>query len=192
MTPFEYLITLVSVLAGLALADLATSLHKLLRARERVRWDWAPLLASLLAVLTVLQFWWALFGGQDVGAYGRIAGFLPLMAQMLLLYLLNAAALPDSIPQDGVDLRKFYEENARYFWLLFAGYVFLVMAVATVSRIAAGQGILPVVQNLLADALVMGAFLWLAFTRRRAVHAVLMILCFVVFMASWWGLRLEG
>jgi hypothetical protein len=192
MTPFEYLITLVSVLAGLALADLATSLHQLLRARDRVRWDWAPLLASLLAVLTVLQFWWALFSGQDVGAYGRIAGFLPLMAQILLLYLLNAAALPDAVPDEGIDLRRFYEDNARYFWLLFAGYVSLVIAISAVSRIAEGQGILPIVQNLLADALLMGAFLWLAFTRRRAVHAVVMLLCFVVFMASWWGLRLEG
>ncbi len=192
MSPFEYLITLVSVLAGLALADLATSLHGLLRARDRVRWDWAPLVAALLAVLTVLQFWWALFDGQDVGAYGRIAGFLPLMAQMLLLYLLNAAALPDEVPVGGIDLRTFYADNARYFWLLFAGYVFVVIVVAAASRIAAGQGILPVVQNLLADALLMGAFLWLAFTRRRAVHAVVMTLCLVVFMASWWGLQLQG
>ena len=57
MSPFEYLLPLISVLVGLAVADLATSLHWLLQARRRVQWDWLPLLAAILAVLAVLDLW---------------------------------------------------------------------------------------------------------------------------------------
>lgn len=61
MTPFEYLLALVSILIGLAVADLATCMHRLLRARSRVRWDWLPLASALIVMLLILQFWWGFY-----------------------------------------------------------------------------------------------------------------------------------
>ncbi len=43
MSPFECLLALVSILVGLAVADLSISFHHLLRARHRIRWDWLSL-----------------------------------------------------------------------------------------------------------------------------------------------------
>lgn len=192
MTPFEYLITLVSVLVGLALVDLATSLHRLLRARRRVHWDALPLAGSLLAVLAVLQFWWTLFDAQELGAYGRITGFLPLMAQLLLLYLLNAAALPDAAPEEGIDLQRFYNENGRYFWLLYAAYVFLAILMNVAQRLATGASPAEAILAPGPNHGVLASFLLLAFVRHRGVHAVVMAVWFVVFVTDWWGLRLAG
>ena len=49
MTPeiraFEFALGLFSVLIGLAIADVAASFHRLMRARPRVRWDPLTLLA---------------------------------------------------------------------------------------------------------------------------------------------------
>lgn len=191
MTPFEYLITLVSVLVGLALADVATSLHHLLRARARVHWDGLPLAAALLAVLAVLQFWWTLFGAQDLGPFGRIAGFLPLMAQVLLLYLLNAAALPDAVPADGLNLRTFYRENSRYFWSLYAGYIAVTILLTLGQRTLGGETTGRVLSDMAPDFVILASFLFLAYTRKRWIHSALMSIWFVVFMASWWGLRLS-
>ena len=62
MNPFEYLLPLISVIVGLSITDLATSLHRLLRARRRVEWDWLPLATALLALLMVLNAWWDSIG----------------------------------------------------------------------------------------------------------------------------------
>jgi H+/Cl- antiporter ClcA len=61
LSPFEYLLALVSILIGLAVADLSSSLHRLLRARRRVRWDWLPLAGAFLVILLILEFWWNLW-----------------------------------------------------------------------------------------------------------------------------------
>jgi hypothetical protein len=193
MTPFEFLVTLISVLVGLALADVATSLHALLRARERVRWDPLPLLAALLAVLVVLEFWWTLFTEQDLGYYSRLIGFLPLAGQLLLLFLLNAAALPDTVPDEGLDLRSFYDRNGSYFWTLYALYIAFVIGTHLVERAGfAGWGMRRAVLSQAANAVVFASFILLARSRRRWLHWVVALLWMAVFLWSWWGHRLEG
>ncbi|MBC8451106.1 MAG: hypothetical protein H8D72_00190 [Planctomycetes bacterium] len=122
MSPFEYILPLVSVLVGLAIADLAVSLHRLLRARGRVQWDWLPLAAALLAVMAVLEVWWLFYGLQEATTFNSLGGFLPMTAQLILLFLLNAAALPDDVPDEGLDLRAFYVANSPYFWTLYGAY----------------------------------------------------------------------
>ena len=155
MTAFEYVLPLVSVLAGLALADLAVSLHRLLRARRRVRWDWLPLTTALLAALAVLNLWWGLFGSRETPFYQTLGGFLPLAAMLVLLFLLNAAALPDAVPKEGLDLRAFYDANGPYFWSLYAAYVALSIAFDLGGRAASGQsiGVLSYAVNLILIAL---------------------------------------
>ncbi|MFM7465404.1 MAG: hypothetical protein ACKO28_08055 [Cyanobium sp.] len=59
MNEFSHLRTVVAVLVGLALSNLATSVHHLLRERNRVRWDWLAPSTALLSVLLILQFWFA-------------------------------------------------------------------------------------------------------------------------------------
>ena len=47
MTPFAYLLVLVSIVMSLAMADISTSLHRLLRARRQVRSHWLTPAAGL-------------------------------------------------------------------------------------------------------------------------------------------------
>ena len=54
--------------------------------------------------------------------------FLPLLAALFIFFLLAAAALPDEVPSEGVDLRAYYFESSRYFWGLFALFVLLSSA----------------------------------------------------------------
>ena len=134
MNPFEYLLPLISVIVGLSITDLATSLHRLLRARRRVRWDWLPLATALLALMLVLNVWWTLYRGDSTAAW-TVAEFFPVMTTLILLFLINAAALPDRVPPEGIDLRAFYESNSPYFWLLFAVYIALATAFNISSRL---------------------------------------------------------
>lgn len=196
-SPFSFLLPLVSVLVGLAVAHVVQSLHQLLRARPRVRWDALPLGAALLAVLTVLNFWWSFYGFQTTGAYLSIAGFLPLLAELVLLYLLAAASLPEfpnGVPDEGFDLGAFYDANGPYFWTVFALFVVAVTADMVVQDLVlAPGGSLAgiagfVVQNLLGVVF----FAVLAVVRNRTVHRIAIPLWIALVLLDWWGLRLEA
>jgi hypothetical protein len=122
---FEFLTAFVAILIGLAIADLATSLHRLLRARERVKWDWAtPAAAALVAIQVMAQFWAFWFSrGEKVYTF---ASTFALAAVLALVFLIASAVLPDEVPAEGIDLRAFYEKNRRYFWSLQALYIVTV------------------------------------------------------------------
>jgi hypothetical protein len=123
MTPeiraFEYALGLFAVLIGLAIADVANSLHRLLRSSAPVRWDPLALLAALYAVCMAVGMWFDLWGVRNFAATRHFFFYLSLVAEFFVLFLLAAASLPDEATEGG-DLRAHYERNRRYFWALVA------------------------------------------------------------------------
>jgi len=122
MHPFEFLTAFVAILIGLAVADLATSLHRLLRARDRVKWDWAtPAAAAMVAIQVIAQFWVFWFSRSE--RIYTFASTFALAAVLVLVFLTASAVMPDEVPAEGIDLKTFYEANRRYFWSLEALYI---------------------------------------------------------------------
>ena len=121
MTPaaraFEYLLGLSTVIIGLAVADIAKSLHRLVRHRDKVTWDLATLLAALYALWMCVSIWFAQWRTRDIEETRHFFFYLTLLADFFLLYLIAATSLPDE-PRDDNDLRAYYEGNRRYFWSL--------------------------------------------------------------------------
>ncbi|MFL5381752.1 MAG: hypothetical protein ACJ8GN_04485 [Longimicrobiaceae bacterium] len=189
MSPFEYVLPMVSILVGLAIGDLSLSLHRLLRARRRVRWDWLPLAAALLVLLLILFFWWAFYAMGRAEVWTRYWAFLVLAAALIGMFLLASAALPDTVPEDGLDLAAYYDENRRYFWILFAVFTLLAFVldvlVYTDDTVHSASPLraIPTVS-------IAAVLLSLAFVRRRAYHAVVVLLLLVVFGWQWSQLRL--
>jgi len=132
MTPeiraFEYALGLFSVLIGLAIADIATSFHRLVRSRTVVTWDPLALLAALYALLIAIGMWFDLWGVRNVTAARHFFFYLIMVALLFIVFLIAAASLPDD-PGGGCDLSEFYSRNRRYFWALIAlfqlGYLLL-------------------------------------------------------------------
>lgn len=194
VTPFEYILPLVSVLVGLAMTNAAGCVHRLLRHRRRVRWDWLPLATASVALLAVLEVWWVLYASRNAGHFTTLGGFLPMAFQLGILFLLSAAALPDEVPEEGIDLRAFYETNASLFWSLYAVYVASVLIVQVVvpsgGEPSASAGQSGGVLNLLPRIVLLALFIVLARTGRRSVHAVSVVALLVLFLAQWSTLRL--
>jgi hypothetical protein len=170
MTPFDYTSVLSSIIVGLALTDILVSLHRLLRAGRRVRWDWAAPAGAALVVLTLVQMWWLLYGPTDTTV--TIGQFLPLLVELVLLFLLASSALPDRVPDDGLDLKAYYDRNGPYFWTLFA----LALGWITISE-GAGVGhdldaLLNMLANRAADLIALGVLVSLIFVRKRWWHAI--------------------
>ena len=128
MRAFEYALGLFSVLIGLAIADIATSFHRLVRSTAAVKWDPLALLAALYALLIAVGMWFDLWGVRGVEATRHFFFYLVMIALLFMVFLVAAAALPDD-PESGRDLRAFYARNQRYFWTLIAlfqlGYLLL-------------------------------------------------------------------
>lgn len=172
MSQSEYVLGFVAILVGVAIADMAGSLHKLLRARSRVRWHWLPLTAAGLVVLLTVELWWSLTSFERLPGALTIGLFLPLLVGLIALYLLASAVLPDGVPSDGLDLRSFYFVEHRYFWLLFALLTasFVVLQVASAWHFrgsgAVGQALSAVRPNLM----IIGLALSLAYSSRPWWH----------------------
>ena len=119
MRAFEYALGLFSVLIGLAIADIATSFHRLVRSRHPVTWDPLALLAALYALLTAIGMWFDIWGVRNVTGARHFFFYLIMVADLFVVFLIAAASLPDD-PQSGRDLREFYSWNRHYFWALIA------------------------------------------------------------------------
>ena len=113
MRAFEYALGLFSVLIGLAIDDIATSFHRLVRSRHPVTWDPLALLAALYALLTAIGMWFDLWGVRNVTGARHFFFYLIMVADLFVVFLIAAASLPDD-PQSGRDLREFYSWNRHY------------------------------------------------------------------------------
>jgi hypothetical protein len=115
----EYILALVIIVLGLAIADLAISTHRLIRRRADVKFDAAPILAALIAAyLVFLNFWGDYSHFRTVTSAG-LWSTLPNLAILFVNFLIAAAALPDEW-KGNLDLWKFYLSTRRQFWVLIA------------------------------------------------------------------------
>jgi hypothetical protein len=116
VTYFEYEAIYLGIIVGLALANILASLHKLIEAGRRVRWNWmAPASAAYAATHTINEFWFTWIHQHDAGNQ-TIFTWYPRAIAFALLYLMCAASLPDDAAESDVDLGRYYIDNRRRFW----------------------------------------------------------------------------
>lgn len=173
MSAFEYYSVMASIIIGLALVDVLVSFNRLIRAGKLVRWHWAAPVAAVMVVLTLVQIWWSLYRPEEVGV--TIGQFLPLLVELVILFLLAAAALPDEVSADGVDLKAYYHRNGPYFWGLFTAALAWLIAVDIVEAVANGR-LLDFLAGRVIDLVVLVLFASLIFIRRLWWHAIAMLL----------------
>ena len=173
----DYAIGLLTIITGLAIADVVVSLHLLLVNRARVRWDWLALLTALFIVLLIVAIW-----GISYRSLGNRQFNPPLwlfaarLAQIVPMYLAARASLPDEIGPDGVALADHYAANARYFWASVAlTYVIFIAFIASTS------GAYELVATYFSPAAQLVMMAVLIAVPRRAVHAALVPLIVALF-----------
>ncbi|MCJ7421339.1 hypothetical protein [Sphingomicrobium astaxanthinifaciens] len=188
MSVIAYVSVFVSIILGVALADLAASTHRLIVARARVRWDWRAPALALIAVLQLVGIWWASFDWYVDAERLGLAAFMVDFALLFLLYLLAAAALPDAV-DDRLDLRAFYTATAPYFWSVL-GLVFLLVAVALAPRLVPGLTLGQWARQQAFNLVQAGLCFALARWSAPRLHAVAIPLLLLLFAASYWRLAI--
>ena len=122
MSAGEYLLALLAIITGLAITDMATSLHGLLVNRRFIRWDWLALAAAALVLVVIANSWGVSYRAFNAETIDHpLWYFLLALASIIPLYLAARAALPDEIePGQDLDLAAHYASNSRYFWAAIA------------------------------------------------------------------------
>ena len=136
-----------SVIIGLAIADMATSLHRLLRNRRRVRWDWVAPLSAVVILVELLNLWWSWRGFTG----NTMAELAPYLLVLVLLFLTASATLPDEVPEEGIDLGRYFDDNRSYFWTLYASYITVWIGMWTLGGIAEGKTFLDLLRQFYFD-----------------------------------------
>jgi hypothetical protein len=180
---FEFSLGLFAVLIGLAVADIATSFHKLVRSGSVVKWDPLVLLTAVYALCLPVCMWFDLWGVRHFAGARYFLFYLTLVAELFILFLIAAASLPDEAVGT-TDLRDYYASNRRYFWSLVslfqAAYIahgfYFGRGELSAAPAAAVAFMLAIVMAPLAISLV------LASVNSRVVHYAGVALLFVVML----------
>lgn len=114
MTPFEFIVILLSILFSIAIAHMLQSVADLIRTRSRVRISWLHAVWMLAIFVTVLANWlsiWELRGLKE-----WTAGYMLLLVLAVLIqYFACVLVSPEAGPENPIDLVAFQEEQGpRY------------------------------------------------------------------------------
>lgn len=169
MTHIEYLLVLLSIIIGLALAELLGGIARLIRDGAGVRLSAFHGLLVLNAFLFLLQFWWNFWSWREVSEWTP-AGMVILVIGSTALYLLAYLCFPNELR--GANLRAYYWNKARVAWSMVALYM--------LGSLVSSRVILGYPWRLDASTLSLAGgiavMLTLAISRSRWVHAPLVAL----------------
>lgn len=125
MDRFEYAVGLISLIVGLALADIAVSLHRLIKRRGSVRWSAFSIIAVIVVSFQCVGMWYDIWSLRRIADQFSIFFYITLLLELFLLFLGASAVLPDE-REDGWDLVAYHETQRHYLWtimsLFFAAY----------------------------------------------------------------------
>ncbi len=184
MSIAEYVAGFISIMIGLALADLATSLQRLLRGGGGVKWDVLTPATALLVTAFVINVWWAMFSALNAIQSLSLAAFIPDMIGLLLLFCLASSALPDEVRED-MDLATYYCDNRRRIWGLFAAYTIWTTIVAGGRGVSAGLSSGAMLGTVVPNLVLASLMLLLVGTSRKWVHLLVIALLLVTTGLAW-------
>ena len=130
MDAFTYLSVLLSIIIGLAIAQVLQGYRAILLARKNVRLSASVLIWSGLLLLFAAQAWWASFDLRQRHTWDFMS-FAVILLQMVMLYMLAAVVFPDVAPGSTVDLVEHSEKHRRIFF----GFLLGMLAVSMTKDI---------------------------------------------------------
>lgn len=124
---FAYLSVLLSIILGLAIAEVLQGYRSLLISRGEVKLYAPPLIWSATMLVLAIHFWWASFGlaGRENWDF---TAFSAVLMQTVMLFMGAALLLPHKQADQPIDLKAHYYREAGPFFsfgLLFILFGFL-------------------------------------------------------------------
>ena len=115
MESFNYLSVLISIILGLAIAQVLQSVRGLVLTRSKVRLYTPTIIWTGMALLIPIQGWWASFSMHQQANWNFL-GLLTIILQAISVYMIAALILPDAKGENTVDLREHYFAHRHWFF----------------------------------------------------------------------------
>jgi len=176
----EYVSVFVSIIVGLAIADLLISFHRLIRVGSPIRWYWLVPLLSVYLLLAIVAFWWGSYVWYLHIRTLTMGQFLPTLLAAIAIFLLAAAILPDEIPNGRpLDLKAWYVENSRQIWILASFALLLVMICYAAGSITDRKTAIRFAWSQWENFVLLAGSVALIFTKRLRLHEAYVVLAVI-------------
>ncbi|HEY4815133.1 MAG TPA: hypothetical protein VIH58_10675 [Chthoniobacterales bacterium] len=127
MESFNYLSVLISIILGLAIAQVLQGVRGLVLTRSKVKLYTPTMIWTGMALLIAIQGWWASFSMHEQAKW-TFPGLLTIVLQAISAYMIAALVLPDARGDNAVDLREHYFAHRHWFFgALLAAIVFSLL-----------------------------------------------------------------
>jgi hypothetical protein len=131
VTPFDYLSVLISIVLGLAIANVLGRLASVITARQRYNFYWPPIAWAIWLFFISVQHWWAQWGLRHIVQWSFGTYWLQLSVPVDL-FLLASLVLPERSENGTIDLGDWYLDNRRWFF----GVMFFLPLLSIADEIA--------------------------------------------------------
>jgi hypothetical protein len=119
---FNYLSVLISIILGLAIAQVLQGVRGLVLTRSKVKLYAPTIVWTGMALLIAIQGWWASFSMHQQANWNFL-GLLTIVLQATSVYMIAALVLPDAKGDNIVDLREHYFAHRHWFFGALLGSV---------------------------------------------------------------------
>lgn len=116
MTPFEYVIVLISIILGMGITQIVSGLADMIHRWERVKVYWPHLVLVIIVFFIQIQEWWVTYDMRNY-EYWRLPTFLFIILYPVNLYILARLLFPVSWRGKVIDMKEFYFQNSRRIYL---------------------------------------------------------------------------
>lgn len=177
MDPFTYLATLVSIVVGLAMANLLAGIARTMHGGGRIRLYWPSLVWAVVVFVACIQHWWADFSLARHTQW-TLGSFAAVLAIPVALYLLSSFVLPQAEHAQVTDLRDWYFNHRIPFFvvLMFVPLLSFLKEFAIDGHVAGGP-------NFWAQAVIVVLQIPPLTTKREVVHKTLALIAPVYALA---------
>jgi hypothetical protein len=112
--PFRWIAVALSIILGLGVTRLLSSVVAAFRSRSHAQLDWIPFAWAGCIFLWQLQYWWAINELPRITRVWTLWSFLILVGLTLLLFVSAALVLPPAELREKDNLRTAFERDGRW------------------------------------------------------------------------------
>jgi hypothetical protein len=178
MTPFEYVIVLISIILGLGITLVLTGMAELIRKWQVVRVFWPYLIWIGLVFVLHVHEWWVTYELKSITVWS-LPTFLFVVLYPILLFVLANLLFPSKWKKDVVDLKAYYFKTYPKFF-----FIAILLDVLAVSQNITLSGYTLKDQFVHMIILITLSILLIRKTERVIVHAIVAIVLLIMMLAS--------
>jgi hypothetical protein len=112
ISPFEYITVLISIILGMGITEILSSIGNVILRWEKVRLYWPHTILVLLVFVFHFQEWWIIYELRFFKAW-RLPVFLFTILYPVNLYIIARIIFPRKYKSKGTNLKEFYYANSR-------------------------------------------------------------------------------